>query len=59
MPFMVADLDKEEIEMQRMIDENPELAEFARKWDEEYERRKRLALTHKSPEIDSAQLVVE
>ncbi|MCL2169929.1 MAG: hypothetical protein FWB74_07885 [Defluviitaleaceae bacterium] len=59
MPFMVADIDKERLEMQKLIDENPELAEFASQWDEEYERRKKLVLARESAKPHDAEFVME
>lgn len=47
MPGTVADMEKEGRKMQTLIDSDPELSQFAKEWDEEYEFRKKLVLARK------------
>ena len=47
MPFVETDMEQEAIELQSMIDADPELQEFSEAFDREYELRKKLVLARK------------
>ena len=56
MPFVEADMEQEAMELQAMIDSNPEVKKHIEEFDKEYEFRKKLVLARKEAGLTQKEL---